>query len=255
MSVELKNDERLDDLHRKGYKIIQSPKKFCFGVDAVLLAGFADIKPTDHVLDIGTGTGIIPILLEGRDKGEHFDAIDVQYESIDMATRSVSFNHLEDKIKLHCINIKEATELFPLSSFDAVVTNPPYMAGSSGINNPGSAKAIARFELEASLDEWIEASSRLVKVSGKLFMIHRPHRLTDIMATLDKYQMTVKRIRMVHPYVHKEANMVLIEAVRQGKSQVIVEPPLIIYQDKNVYTDEIYDIYGYDKKAMVEGKQ
>lgn len=248
MSIELKKDERIDDLHRKGYKIIQHSEKFCFGMDAVLLAGFADIKTKDHVLDIGTGTGIIPILLEGRDKGSQFDAIDVQSESIDMASRSVTLNGLDNKIKLHCINIKEATELFPLSSFDAVVTNPPYMAGSSGIKNPGSAKAIARFELEASLEEWIEAAARLVKVKGKLFMVHRPHRLTDIMSSLNKHKMTVKRIRMVHPYVHKEANMVLIEAVRHGKSQVIVEPPLIVYKDVNVYTDEIYEIYGYDKE-------
>jgi len=244
-TVKLKPDERIDELQRRGYQIIQNPKKFCFGMDAVLLAGFADIKNQALVLDLGTGTGIIPLLLDARDKGSEFIGIDIQEDSVDMARRSVRLNHLEDKIKIVHGDIKEATQLFPLSSFDVVVTNPPYMSGHAGLKNPESAKAIARHELHASLDEWIEVASRLLKVGGKFYMVHRPHRLTDIMSALDKNQLTVKRLKMVHPYVDKEANMVLIEAVRQGKSQVIVEKPLIVYKSVNEYHDEIRDIYGY----------
>lgn len=245
MDIGIKPGERIDELHRKGYLIIQNKEKFCFGMDAVLLAGFADIKPTDHVLDIGTGTGIIPLLLEARDKGQSFVAIDIQLESVDMARRSVALNHLEDKIKVFQGDIKEATQLFPLSSFDVVVTNPPYMASHAGLKNPDSAKAIARHELYASLDQWIEAASRLVKVGGKLCMVHRPHRLNDITKSLEAHRMSIKRMKMVHPYMDKEANMVLIEAVRHGKSFLTVEKPLIVYQAENVYTQEIYDLYGY----------
>lgn len=238
-------DERLDDLHRNNYKIIQNPKKFCFGMDAVLLSGFAQVKEGEKALDLGTGTGIIPILLEAKCKGEHYTALEIQEESADMARRSVAYNGLSEKIKIVTGDIKEAGKLFKAASFDVVTTNPPYMNNSHGLVNPEMPKAIARHELLCSLDDVIREGAKVLKPGGRFYMVHRPMRLVEIINTLTKYKLEPKRIRMVHPYVNKEPNMVLIEAVRGGKPQLTVEPPLVVYEDINVYTQEIYDIYGY----------
>ncbi len=238
-------DERLDDLHRNNYKIIQNPKKFCFGMDAVLLSGFAQVKEGEKALDLGTGTGIIPILLEAKCKGEHYTALEIQEESADMARRSVAYNGLSEKIEIVTGDIKEAGKLFKAASFDVVTTNPPYMNNSHGLVNPEMPKAIARHELLCSLDDVIREGAKVLKPGGRFYMVHRPMRLVEIINTLTKYKLEPKRIRMVHPYVNKEPNMVLIEAVRGGKPQLTVEPPLVVYEDVNVYTQEIYDIYGY----------
>lgn len=238
-------DERLDDLHRNNYKIIQNPKKFCFGMDAVLLSGFAQVKEGEKALDLGTGTGIIPILLEAKCKGEHYTALEIQEESADMARRSVAYNGLSEKIEIVNGDIKEAGKLFKAASFDVVTTNPPYMNNSHGLVNPEMPKAIARHELLCSLDDVIREGAKVLKPGGRFYMVHRPMRLVEIINTLTKYKLEPKRIRMVHPYVNKEPNMVLIEAVRGGKPQLTVEPPLVVYEDVNVYTQEIYDIYGY----------
>lgn len=238
-------DERLDDLHRNNYKIIQNPKKFCFGMDAVLLSGFAQVKEGEKALDLGTGTGIIPILLEAKCKGEHYTALEIQEESADMARRSVAYNGLSEKIEIVNGDIKEAGKLFKAASFDVVTTNPPYMNNSHGLVNPEMPKAIARHELLCSLDDVIREGAKVLKPGGRFYMVHRPMRLVEIINTLTKYKLEPKRIRMVHPYVNKEPNMVLIEAVRGGKPQLTVEPPLVVYEDINVYTQEIYDIYGY----------
>ena len=238
-------DERLDDLHRNNYKIIQNPKKFCFGMDAVLLSGFAQVKEGEKALYLGTGTGIIPILLEAKCKGEHYTALEIQEESADMARRSVAYNGLSEKIEIVTGDIKEAGKLFKAASFDVVTTNPPYMNNSHGLVNPEMPKAIARHELLCSLDDVIREGAKVLKPGGRFYMVHRPMRLVEIINTLTKYKLEPKRIRMVHPYVNKEPNMVLIEAVRGGKPQLTVEPPLVVYEDVNVYTQEIYDIYGY----------
>ena len=238
-------DERLDDLHRNNYKIIQNPKKFCFGMDAVLLSGFAQVKEGEKALDLGTGAGIIPILLEAKCKGEHYTALETQEESADMARRSVAYNGLSEKIEIVTGDIKEAGKLFKAASFDVVTTNPPYMNNSHGLVNPEMPKAIARHELLCSLDDVIREGAKVLKPGGRFYMVHRPMRLVEIINTLTKYKLEPKRIRMVHPYVNKEPNMVLIEAVRGGKPQLTVEPPLVVYEDVNVYTQEIYDIYGY----------
>lgn len=251
--IALKPGERIDDLHRKGYRIIQHEDGFCFGMDAVLLTDFVEKglkmrKPAKYkILDMGTGTGIIPILLAARGIEGHITAIDIQQVSVDMAKRSVELNHLEHMLEVKQCDVVEATTLFQKASFDVIVTNPPYMAQGNGLQNPGSAKAIARHEVTASLKQWLKTATELTRVNGRLFMVHRPHRLTEIMSELDHLKMMVKRMRFVHPYEDKPANMVLIEAVRQGNAQVSVERPLIIYKDKYVYHEEIYDIYGYEK--------
>lgn len=238
-------DERLDDLHRNNYKIIQNPKKFCFGMDAVLLSGFAKIKETDTVLDLGTGTGIIPILLEGRKKGRHFTGLEIQEESADMARRSVKGNSLEEKIDIVTGDIKEASKIFGAASFEVVTSNPPYMNHNHGLVNPDQPKAIARHELLCSLEDVIRESANVLKQNGRLIMVHRPFRLAEIIEVMKRYKLEPKRIKFVHPYLHKEPNMVLIEGLKGGNPMVTVEAPLIVYKEEHVYTDEIYNIYGY----------
>ncbi|MGB4657567.1 MAG: tRNA1(Val) (adenine(37)-N6)-methyltransferase [Mobilitalea sp.] len=245
MEKELKQDERIDDLHRNNYRIIQNTKKFCFGMDAVLLSGFAKVLPKEKVLDLGTGTGIIPILLEAKTPGEHFTGLEIQAESADMARRSVALNQQESKIEIVTGDIKEASSLFGLASFDVVTSNPPYMNHSHGLVNPEAAKAIARHELLCSLDDVIREASKVLKPNGRFYLVHRPFRLVEIINTLTAYKLEPKRMKLVYPYVDKEPNMVLIECVKGAKSMLKMEAPLIVYKEPKVYTDEIYDIYGY----------
>ena len=243
--VELKQDERLDDLERNGYKIIQNPNKFCFGMDAVLLSGFANVKKGEKVLDMGTGTGIIPILLEAKTEGGHFTGLEIQEESADMARRSVAYNHLEEKIDIVTGDIKTASQLFGKASFDVITSNPPYMTNAHGIKNPEAPKAIARHEVLCTLDDLAREAGSLLRPGGRFYLIHRPFRLVEIFQALTKYKLEPKRMQLVHPFIDKEPNMVMIEAVRGGKSMIKVEEPLIVYKEPGVYHDVIYDIYGY----------
>ena len=241
----LKPGERLDELHRNGYVIIQDPARFCFGMDAVLLSGFAKTKKGDYVLDLGTGTGIIPILMEAKTPAEHFCALEIQKDSADMAARSVKLNGLEQKIEIIEGDIKEASALFPASSFDVVTSNPPYMIGKHGIANPDMPKAIARHEMLCTLEDVVREGAKVLKPNGHFFLVHRPFRLPEIFAVMQKYKIEPKRMKMVHPFVDKEPNMVLLEGVKDGKPRMTVEKPLIVFKEKDVYTDEIYEIYGY----------
>lgn len=243
MKVEIKDYERVDDLHRNGYMLIQDPKRFCFGVDAVLLSGFATAKKGDKVLDLGTGTGVIPILMSAKTKAEHFSALEIQPESAEMAKRSVMLNDLQDKIDIIEGNIKKAAEIFKPSSFDVITTNPPYMNFEGGLKNSYDPKTIARHEVLCSLDDVAFAAQRLLKFGGKFFMVHRPHRLTDIMCVLREHKLEPKRIRFVQPYADREPNMVLVEAVRSGKPMIKVMPTLVIYNSDGTYTQETLDIY------------
>lgn len=245
MDIQLLPDERLDELHRNGYFIIQNPSRFCFGMDAVLLSGFAWVKPGERAIDLGCGNGIIPILLEAKTPGEHFTGLEIQKENVDMARRSVAFNHLEDKITIEEGDIKDASKTFGASSFHVVTTNPPYMTGNHGLTNSNPSKAIARHEILCTLEDVIAQASRLLMNKGRFYMVHRPFRLTEIMCLMHQYGIEPKRMKLVHPFVDKEPNMVLIEGLRGGNSRITVEKPLIVYQKPGVYTDEIYDIYGY----------
>jgi len=240
----LKPEERLDDLQVKGYHIIQNPSKFCFGMDAVLLSNFARVKKGEKVLDIGTGTGIIPILLEAKTEGEHFTGLEIQEESADMARRSVAYNHLEDKIDIVTGDVKEAVNLFGSVFFDVVTTNPPYMIGAHGLQNKDSAKAIARHEVLCDLDDILRESAKVLRPGGRFYMVHRPFRLAEILSKMCAYKIEPKRMRLVHPYIDKEPNMVLIEGSRGGNSRMTVEPPLIVYREKNVYSEELLGEYG-----------
>lgn len=243
--IELKENERIDDLQRNGYRIIQNVKKFCFGMDAVLLSGFTVVRQGETVLDIGTGTGIIPILLEAKTEGSHFTGLEIQEESAEMAYRSVILNGLKDKIDIITGDINNAGNFFEQSSFDVITTNPPYMIGKHGLTGDNMEKAIARHEITATLDDFVREGSRLLKDKGRFYMVHRPFRMVEIFATLTKYRLEPKRIKLVHPFVDKEPNMILIEALKGGNSRLTVEKPLIVYKEPGVYMDEIYDIYGY----------
>lgn len=243
--VTLKENERIDDLQRNHYRIIQDPKRFCFGMDAVLLSGFARVREGEKVLDLGTGTGIIPILLEAKTGAAHLTGLEIQEDSADMARRSVALNHLEDKIEIVTGDIKEAVSLFGAASFDVVTCNPPYMTENHGLTNPEAPKAIARHELLCTLEDVISQAAGLLRPGGNFFMVHRPFRLVDIMVLLRKYRLEPKRMRMVHPFADKEPNMVLIAASRGGNPRMTVEKPLIVYREPNLYSDEIYDVYGY----------
>lgn len=245
MSVQLLENERLDELHRNGYFIIQNPQKFCFGMDAVLLSGFVQVKPREIVLDLGTGTGIIPILLEAKTPGAHFTGLEIQPESADMAKRSVCYNQLETKINIEIGDIKDASAIFGASSFDVITTNPPYMTGNHGLTNQNQAIAIARHEILCSLEDIIRDSARILKPQGRFYMVHRPFRLAEIMVLMHQYGLEPKRMQLVYPFADKEPNMVLIEGLRGGNPRITVEKPLIVYKQPGVYTDEIYDIYGY----------
>ncbi|MCD8036487.1 MAG: tRNA1(Val) (adenine(37)-N6)-methyltransferase [Clostridiales bacterium] len=243
MDVEIKDYERVDDLHRNGYKIIQDPKRFCFGIDAVILSGFAEVKKGERVMDLCTGTGVIPILLEAKTEGSHFTGLEIQTESAEMARRSVLLNDLRDKVTIDEGDLKNAENLYRNSSFDVVTVNPPYMNDGGGLKNAFSPKTIARHEVLCSLEDVVAASAKLLVPQGRLYMVHRPHRLTDILVTLRSYRLEPKRIRFVHSFADREPVMVLIEAASNGRPTVKVMPPLVIYNDDRSYTDEIMSIY------------
>ncbi len=244
-NIPLKESERIDDLERNGYRIIQDTKRFCFGMDAVLLSGFARVKEGACVLDLGTGTGIIPILLAAKTGARHLTGLEIQEDSADMARRSVRLNGLEDKIDIVTGDIKEAGGLFDAASFDVITCNPPYMTGKHGLTNPNDAKAIARHEILCTLEDVIAQTAKLLKPGGNFYMVHRPFRLAEIMVLLREYKLEPKRMQLVYPYIDKEPNMVLIEANRGGRPRMTVEKPLIVYSKPGVYMPEIYDIYGY----------
>lgn len=244
-NVELKEGERLDDLNRNNLYIIQNPSRFCFGMDAVLLSGFASVHEGETCIDLGTGNGIIPILLSAKTEGKHFTGLEIQHENVEMAQRSVAYNSLNDRIDIVEGDIREASAHFGRSTFDVVTGNPPYMRDEHGLKNPDPAKAIARHEVMCTLDEFIREAAALLKPRGRFYMVHRPFRLTEIMTSLSSHGLEPKRMKLVHPFIDKEPTMVLFECVRGGRSRLTVEAPLIIYKEPGVYTEEIYTIYGY----------
>ncbi len=245
MGVEIKENERIDDLQRNGYQIIQDPEKFCFGMDAVLLSGFVKVRPGARVLDMGTGTGIIPILVEAKTQAAQISAIEIQEESADMARRSVRLNGLENKIDIVTGDLREADKFFDAASFDVVTCNPPYMIGQHGLANPDVPKAIARHEIMCTLEDVVRNAAKLLKPGGSFCMVHRPFLLAEIITVMTKYKLEPKRMKLVYPFIDQEPNMVLIEGCRGGKPRMTVEKPLIVFREPNVYSDEMYDVYGY----------
>lgn len=241
--AELCDGESLDDL-QNGYSIIQSEKGFRYGMDAVLLSGYASVRPGEKVLDMGTGTGILPILLAAKTPGESFTGLEIQEKSACMARRSVAYNGLQDRIRIVTGDIKEAAAVFGPASFDVVVSNPPYMTGNHGLLNAEQSRAIARHEVLCTLEDLVRETARVLTSRGRFYLVHRPFRLAEIISVLKAYHLEPKRMRLVYPYVDKEPNMVLLEACRGGNPRIQVEKPLIVYEKPGVYTDEIREIYG-----------
>ena len=242
-SIELRENERIDDLQRNGYRIIQNSEKFCFGMDAVLLSGFARVKTGARVLDMGTGTGIIPILLEGKTKAAHLTGLEIQEESADMARRSILLNHLEKKIDIVTGDIKEAGNLFQAASFDVITCNPPYMIGQHGIVNPDTPKAIARHEVLCTLEDVVKNAALLLKPGGYFFMVHRPSRIVDICCLGRQYGLEVKELQFVSPNRDGKPNILLVHMVKGGGRETKMLPPLYVYDMDGNYTEELLAAY------------
>ena len=236
--------ERLDDLQCNGLYLIQDPDKFCFGIDAVLLSNFVKVRKNGHVVDLCTGSGIVPILLSAKTGAKKITGIEIQSDIADMAMRSVSYNKLDEKIDIINDDISNALKYINNCSVDSVCVNPPYMKDTTAIKNPDLPMAIARHELLTDLETVINIASKLLKESGKFFMIHRPNRLSEIFASMRQNRIEPKRLRFIHPYIESKANLVLIEGAKGSGVWMDVEPPLVVYKDKNVYTDEVLKIYG-----------
>ncbi len=245
MTIKLNPGERLDDLQRNHFQIIQDPGRFCFGMDAVLLSGFAKIKPGERALDLGSGNGIIPILLAAKTEAAYLVGLEIQPENVDMAKRSIALNGLQERVFMTEGDIREASGLFGAASFDAVTCNPPYMPGKHGLTSQDMPRAIARHEILCTFEDVARETAKLLRPGGKFYLVHRPFRLAEIMNTLLSYKLEPKRMRLVYPFVDQEPNMVLLEASRGGNSHLRVEPPLIVYRKPGVYMPEIYEVYGY----------
>ncbi|MEB3102393.1 tRNA1(Val) (adenine(37)-N6)-methyltransferase [Ferviditalea candida] len=249
--VELRENERIDDLLTRQLKIIQSPEVFSFSMDAVLLARFCSVPAKGKILDMCTGNGVIPLLLSTRTKA-HISGIEIQERLYDMAVRSVRLNGLERQLEMLHGDLRDLHKQTGYGSFDAITVNPPYLPVNAGEQNVNEYVAIARHEIFATLEEVIAAAARLVKPGGKVAMVHRPSRVTEILTLLRDYRLEPKRIRFVHPRAEQEANMVLIETIRDGRPEVRLLPPLIVYRNETEYCQELMDIYYGQKDRLIE---
>lgn len=242
--VEVSAEERIDDLQLHGLKIIQKKEGFCFGVDAVLLSDFVEVKKGTTVIDLGTGNGIIPILLAGKTKAKSIIGIEIQHALVEMAQRSILMNKLGDTVKVYQRDIKEALEQFSPASFDVVVSNPPYTKVISGIPNEDPSVAIARHEICITLEELIDRAAMLLKPRGHFAMVHKPERLVDIIWRMRECGIEPKAIRFVHPSAQKKANIVLIKGTKGGRPQLTMYPPLYVFDENGDFSHEIDTIYG-----------
>lgn len=243
--IDLKENERIDDLQRCGLKIIQNKDMFCFGIDAVLLSSYATVNEGDKVLDLCSGNGIIPILLCGKTGASSITGLEIQKDCCELAERSIRMNGIEDKVNMICDDLKNIKECIKPSTFDVVTCNPPYMIDNHGIKNPDSYRAIARHEILCNFEDIVAAARYALKPGGRFVLIHRPFRLVELIDTMTRYNLEPKRMKMVHPYIDKEPNMVLIESTLGGKRRLTVDKPLVVYESESRYTQEIYDVYGY----------
>jgi len=242
--VNILHDERVDDLQYKGLKLIQKKDGFRFGIDAVLLSNFADIRKNDSVIDLGTGTGIIAVLIAAKTNAGRITGLEIQPEMAEMAARSAALNNMSDRVNIVCGDIKEALRLFGASSFDAVVTNPPYTGKNGGLLNPSDSKAVSRHEVLCSLEDIIYVSGRILRPGGRFSMVHRPERLADIIYLMRTGSIEPKYLKFVHPSPYKRPNLVLIKGARNGNPQLKVQEPLYVYDGDGNYSDEINRIYG-----------
>ncbi len=239
-----KEGERIDDLQRDGLFIIQHPGKFCFGIDAVLLSGFCRLHKSYEVADLGTGTAILPILLSAKSGAKHFVGLEIQEDMADMALRSVRMNGLDDRISIIYGDLKESSSILGKNCYEAVVCNPPYYRVGGGKRNPCRELEIARHEVMCTIEDIVRESQAILKQSGHLFMIYTASRLSEVLSLLSKKGLQPKRLRLVHPFKDKDANLFMVEAVKGGHEGMVVEPPLIVYKKPGFYTDEVRALYS-----------
>lgn len=245
MEIKLKENEKIDDLEFKNLKIIQNKDGFCFGIDSILLTDFAkNIKQNSKVIDLGTGTGIIPILLYGKTKNTKFVGVEIQPEVAEMANRSVKLNLLENNIEILNTNILELSKIYNRGSFDVVTTNPPYKKINTGVINENNKKLISRHEITASLEDFIRTASFLLKDLGEFYMVHRPDRLVDIFYEMRKNKIEPKKIKFIYLNKNKKTNLVLIKGIKNGKQFLEFENNLYVYNEDGNYTNEILKIYN-----------
>ena len=243
--MELKNNERIDDLQFKDLKIIQNSQGFCFGIDAILLSDFAkNMKKSDLVVDLCTGTGVIAILLAGKTNAKKIIGVEIQKECADMAQRSVVLNNLEGRVEILNADLKLLKKEIPSATVDVVTVNPPYMKSGTGIVNDRDAVILSKHEVLCALDDVVKEAARLLKFNGEFYMVHKSERIADVFCTMRKYKIEPKRVRFVYPQIDKPSNLVLIEGSRSGKEFLKHEKPLIVYDKNKKYTDEIYEIYN-----------
>ena len=244
MNVKINIDEGIDDLQLKGLKLIQKQQGFRFGVDAVLLSDFANIKNKHRVVDLCTGTGIIPFLAYGKYNPKEVIGLEIQDDMVEMANRSSKLNDTSDIVKFVQGDLKDKALLDSLGRFDVVTVNPPYKLNNAGILNPNDKLAIARHEIMCNLEDVIVSARRLLKDNGRMFIVHRPERLADIFGLMRKYKIEPKRVRMVQPNTKKAPNIVLVEGQRDGGAFLKWEETLYVYDDNGNYSEEINRIYG-----------
>lgn len=250
--MELKEYERIDNIPGTELKIIQDKNRFSYGIDAILLSSFAKIKSGSYVMDLGTGTGIIPLRLQALYKPERIIGVEIQKDMAEMASRSVYMNELGDKIDIINMDLRDIPYSYKKSTFDAITSNPPYIKSGSGILNPEKNFALSRHEISCTLEDIIKISQYLLKDKGKLYLVHRPNRLSDIFWTAREYGIEPKTLQFIHPKAQEAPNLVLLECVKGGNIDLKVEKPLVVYDDKGVYTEEIYLIYGMKKENKNE---
>lgn len=243
----MKENERVDDLGRCGYRIIQDPTRFCFGMDAVLLSDFAYAAPGDTVMDLCTGTGVIPILMKARYPKASYTALELEPDMADMARRSVELNGLGDSIEICTGDVRRVREEYPAGRFRVVTCNPPYIKVGTGVASDTANVSMARHETHCTLRDVCEAAAHLLYSHGRFCLVHRPQRLAEIFEEMTRVGIEPKRLRTVHPYADSEPQQVLVEGVFRGGKELRVLPPLIVYEKPGVYTPEVLKIYGMEE--------
>ena len=246
-NIELKENERIDDLQYKGLKVIQNSKYFCFGIDSVILSDFAkNIKKDSKVVDLGTGSGVIGLLLCKKTMLKEMIGVEIQEDIANMAKRSIKLNNLEEKFKILEVDINKLLKekLLKKNQYDVVVMNPPYKEIGTGIVNGEEKKLIARHEIKATLADFIDCSSKLLKDKGELYLVHKPERIVDIIQTMRENKIEPKEIKIVYSYPNKEASLILVKGIKGGKKFLKISEPLYIYEENGEYSKEIKKIYN-----------
>ena len=241
-TAKLLPQERLDDL-QNGYFLIQNREMFCFGIDSVLLSAFAQVHARETCIDLGTGNGIIPILLCAKSRGKRFWGLELNPESVSLACRNIDWNGLAERVTIVRGNIREAATIFFLFSFDVVVTNPPYLVKGAGRLSKSPEVAMARHEVACTLDDVVREAGALLKESGRLYMVHRPARLGEIFEAFSRNRLEAKRMSLVYPFVDKAPNLVLLEARKGAAPGIVIDAPLVVYKSPGVYTERVLEMY------------